>query len=61
VIDEIVYILAPGDSVVFESDLPHQWRNIDENQSQIMLILFSAGQSEGPGRNYSIHESLNEE
>lgn len=61
VIDGVVYILAPGDSVVFESDLPHQWKNIDENQSQIMLILFPAGQSKATGGNYSIHENLNEE
>jgi transcriptional regulator with XRE-family HTH domain len=50
VIDQVVYILAPGDSVVFESDLPHQWKNIDESESQFILILYPAGQPVEPGR-----------
>jgi transcriptional regulator with XRE-family HTH domain len=61
VIDQIVYILAPGDSVVFESDLPHQWKNIDEVQSQFILILYPAGQVEGPGGKYPVHEVHTEE
>jgi transcriptional regulator with XRE-family HTH domain len=60
VINEIVYILAPGDSVVFESDLPHQWKNIDENQSQFILILYPAGQPGEPGGNLSIHDGHSE-
>jgi transcriptional regulator with XRE-family HTH domain len=31
-IDEIEYSLEPGDSVVFEAHLPHQWKNIAETQ-----------------------------
>jgi transcriptional regulator with XRE-family HTH domain len=58
VIDQIVYILAPGDSVVFESDLPHQWKNIDEDQSQFILILYPSGQPVEPGSNYSLHEGF---
>jgi transcriptional regulator with XRE-family HTH domain len=60
VIDQVVYILAPGDSVVFESELSHQWKNIDEDQSQFILILFPSGQPAEPGGNYSLHEGFNE-
>jgi transcriptional regulator with XRE-family HTH domain len=48
-IDESGYSLEPGDSVVFESHLPHQWKNIAEEQSQIILILYPADQREEPG------------
>jgi transcriptional regulator with XRE-family HTH domain len=41
-IDQVEYSLEPGDSVVFESHLPHQWKNNAETQSQILLILYPA-------------------
>jgi transcriptional regulator with XRE-family HTH domain len=49
VIDKIDYSLEPGDSVVFEAHLPHQWKNMDERQSQIILIVFPADQRDEPG------------
>jgi transcriptional regulator with XRE-family HTH domain len=57
VIGEIVYILVPGDSVVFESDLPHQWKNIDENQSQIILILYPADLHDELGERHFTNEA----
>jgi quercetin dioxygenase-like cupin family protein len=56
-IDEIDYSLEPGDSVVFESHLPHQWKNIHETQSQIILILYPADQREEPGGRHFSHET----
>ncbi len=61
VINQIVYILTPGDSVVFESDLPHQWKNLDDSQSQFILILYPAGDHAEPAGKYPIHEIHNEE
>lgn len=57
IIDEIDYSLEPGDSVVFEAHLPHQWKNIDEKQSQIILILYPADQREEPGGRHFTNET----
>jgi transcriptional regulator with XRE-family HTH domain len=56
-INEIDYSLEPGDSVVFEAHLPHQWKNVDEGQSQIILILFPADQREEPGGRHFTNET----
>jgi transcriptional regulator with XRE-family HTH domain len=48
-IDQVDYLLEPEDSVVFEAHLPHQWKNIAEDSSQIILILYPADQHEEPG------------
>ena len=57
VIDEIEYSLEPGDSVIFEAHLPHQWKNIDEKQSQILLVLYPADQREEPGGRHFTNET----
>jgi transcriptional regulator with XRE-family HTH domain len=33
------YLLDPGDSLVFEAYLPHQWKNSDPMPSRILLVL----------------------
>lgn len=33
------YTLDPGDSLVFEAYLPHQWKNSDSASSRILLVL----------------------
>ncbi|MBN1454456.1 MAG: cupin domain-containing protein [Anaerolineales bacterium] len=39
IIDTEAYILEPGDSLFFEAYLPHRWKNADENQSRVLLVL----------------------
>jgi transcriptional regulator with XRE-family HTH domain len=41
-IDEESYLLNPGDSLLFESHLPHHWENVDNEESQLLLILYPA-------------------
>jgi len=48
-IEEKPYLLDPNDSLVFQSHLPHRWKNIGEGESQILLILFPADEREDPG------------
>ncbi len=57
-IDAIDYSLEAGDSVVFEAHLPHQWKNMDKRQSQIILILYPADQREEPGGRHFTNETL---
>lgn len=39
-IEDQSYLLEPGDSLLFESHLPHRWENIDAGASRIILVLF---------------------
>jgi transcriptional regulator with XRE-family HTH domain len=57
IIDNIKYILASGDSVVFESHFPHQWNNMGKTQSQIILILYPGDQREELGRSHFMKET----
>jgi transcriptional regulator with XRE-family HTH domain len=58
VIDEKPYLLDPSDSLVFESHLPHRWKNISEGESQIILILYPADEHEEPGgRHFDLEKS----
>jgi len=33
------YLLSAGDSLIFESHLPHQWQNEDDTPAQMLLVL----------------------
>jgi len=58
VIDEKPYLLDPSDSLVFESHLPHRWKNIGEGESQIILVLYPADEKEEPGgRHFNLDKS----
>jgi len=39
-IEERGYLLEPGDSLLFESHLPHRWHNTDAAQSHAILVLY---------------------
>jgi transcriptional regulator with XRE-family HTH domain len=41
-VDDQHYILDPGDSLFFESDLPHCWQNLSSEPSKKILILCPA-------------------
>jgi len=54
-IDGKVYSLEPGDSIVFESHLPHCWINKGDTESQIILVIYPADQRDEPGgRHFSL-------
>lgn len=38
-IDDKTYLLESGDSIVFQSELPHRWQNVSEDPSQIILVI----------------------
>ncbi len=48
-IEDKPYLLDPNDSLVFESHMPHRWKNIGEGESQILLILYPSDAHEDPG------------
>ena len=54
-IDQEIYQLEQGDSLIFESHLPHCWVNNSGDTAQILLILFPSDEREEPGgRHFSL-------
>jgi len=47
-IEDHIYNLDPGDSLLFEAHLPHFWQNIGESTSQSLLIMCPADESDHP-------------
>jgi transcriptional regulator with XRE-family HTH domain/quercetin dioxygenase-like cupin family protein len=41
-IQEVEYLLSPGDSIVFSAHLGHHWENVNEGDSQLLLVLTPA-------------------
>lgn len=47
-VDNAVYTLAPGDSVIFESHLPHRWQNETNEQAQMLVVLAPTDERDRP-------------
>jgi transcriptional regulator with XRE-family HTH domain len=46
------YLLEPGDSIVFESHLPHRWENTGSNPAQLILVLIPADIRDTPAERH---------
>jgi transcriptional regulator with XRE-family HTH domain/predicted Fe-Mo cluster-binding NifX family protein len=61
IINEALYKLEPGDSLVFHAHLPHCWKNAGNNPAKFILTLSSADKHEEPGgRHFSIKPNKQE-
>jgi transcriptional regulator with XRE-family HTH domain len=49
IIEETVYPMAPGDSIVFEAHIPHRWENIHNGESEMLLVISPADHNDEPG------------
>jgi transcriptional regulator with XRE-family HTH domain len=47
-IEDRIYNLDPGDSLLFEAHLSHFWQNVGESTSQSLLIMCPADESDNP-------------
>lgn len=47
-VEDRVYVLAPGDSLLFESHLPHYWQNSASAVAQALLVLCPADERDRP-------------
>jgi transcriptional regulator with XRE-family HTH domain len=47
-IEDRTFLLEPGDSLLFESHLPHRWHNADVGPSQALLVLYPADERDHP-------------
>ncbi len=48
-VDNLDYLLEPGDSLVFEAHLPHRWINPSQEKSQLILVIYPVDLREEPG------------
>jgi transcriptional regulator with XRE-family HTH domain len=46
------YVMAQGDSLLFESHLPHRWRNAGAEVAEALLVLYAPG---GASRTVDLH------
>lgn len=51
-IDGAVYLLAAGDILLFEVDLPHRWGNPDDVEARLLLVLQAATGAQEPARRH---------
>ena len=51
-IEAQTYLLEPGDSLLFESHLPHRWQNVGEVPSQSLLVLFPTDARDRPTKHH---------
>lgn len=52
-VEEEIYPLSPGDSLIFDANVPHLWRNTASTSSQALLVLCPLDSSEIlAGRNF---------
>ena len=48
-IEEVEYLLKAGDSLVFQSHLPHCWQNSGSQPAQLLMVLYPADEKEEAG------------
>jgi transcriptional regulator with XRE-family HTH domain len=47
-VDNENYLLEPGDSLIFEAYLPHQWKNVNPTPSRVLLVLCPMDERDQP-------------
>jgi transcriptional regulator with XRE-family HTH domain len=47
-VDQEIYHLEPGDSLLFEAHLPHRWRNVGDVPARFLLILCPTDERDHP-------------
>ncbi len=55
-IEELNYLLEPGDSLMFEARLPHRWQNRDDTPTHFLLVLCAGDQRDHPAEVHFIPE-----
>jgi transcriptional regulator with XRE-family HTH domain len=55
-VEDQVFLLDPGDSLLFEAHLPHRWQNVGETPSRSLLLLCPADEADHPTEMHFIPE-----
>ena len=51
-IQDQTWLLEPGDSLLFESHLPHRWQNVDTMPARAVLVLYPTDQRDRPSEQH---------
>jgi transcriptional regulator with XRE-family HTH domain len=57
-IQDRTYLLEPGDSLLFESHLPHHWQNVEAGPSQTLLVLFPSDTRDRPTESHFVPKQV---
>ncbi len=57
-IEDETFLLEPGDSLLFESHLPHRWQNVETIPARALLVLCPADVRDQPTQRHFVPESL---
>jgi len=58
IIEDQTYLLEPGDSLLFESHLPHSWQNVEEISARAILVLSPLDYRDNPTQLHFLPEAL---
>ena len=53
-VEDRSYVLEPGDSLLFESYLPHRWQNDEAHPAQAILVLYPTDARDHPTERHFI-------
>lgn len=53
-VEDHLYVLEPGDSLLFESYLPHRWQNDEAQPAQAILVLYPTDARDHPTERHFI-------
>jgi transcriptional regulator with XRE-family HTH domain len=59
-IEDHTYLLEPGDSLLFESHLPHRWQNVEAVPARAILVLCPTDSRDQPTQRHFLPEPLQE-
>jgi transcriptional regulator with XRE-family HTH domain len=51
-IEDRIYLLEPGDSLLFEAHLPHSWKNIGDTPLRSLLVLCPSDEDDHPSERH---------
>ncbi len=57
-VEDQSYVLEPGDSLLFESYLPHRWQNDEAQPAQAILVLYPTDSRDHPTERHFIAREL---
>jgi transcriptional regulator with XRE-family HTH domain len=57
-IEDQTYLLEPGDSLLFESHLPHRWQNVEAAPARALLVLCPIELPDQPTQRHFLPEML---
>jgi transcriptional regulator with XRE-family HTH domain len=58
IIEDQTYLLEPGDSLLFESHLPHRWQNVEAVPAKTILVLCPGDSRDEPTQRHFLPEVL---